>query len=188
MARSGTGAAMQATVPHYFRRPLWLGGLLILALAGGWWRWGARAATSTPDSGGTRILLGLAADALRDGRLVAPVGSNVFELCFSVLQLDPHNATALEQLRTAFKPASDVVEQTIAAGELDEAQRELQLLRAYDAGNYQYDPAHYVLNASDYKLALLGGYLDAQRILLGKRHAAEAAAISARQAGAATPE
>jgi hypothetical protein len=175
---------MQATVPHYFRRPLWLGGLLILALAGGWWRWGARAATSAPDASGTRILLGLAADALRDGRLVAPVGSNVFELCFSVLQLDPHNATALEQLRTAFKPASDVVEQTIAAGELDEAQRELQLLRAYDAGNYQYDPAHFEVHSTNYRLALLGSYLDAQRSLQRQRHAAEAAAISARLAAA----
>jgi len=181
---------MQALATFLSRRKLWLGGVLALILAGGgWWHWNARAAAApTADDSGTRILLGLAGAALHDGRLVAPVGSNAFEFYFSVLQLDPHNATALDKLREAFKPACEDVERTIAAGDLNEAQRELQLLRAYDAGNYQYDPAHYVLNASDYKLALLGGYLDAQRILLGKRHAAEAAAISARQAGAATPE
>lgn len=176
---------MQAMVSHYVRRPLWLGGFLMLALlGGGWWRWGARAATPAPDASGTRILLGLSAEALRDGRLVAPVGSNVFELCFSVLQLDPRNTTALEQLREAFKPASDVVEHAIASGELDEAQRELQLLRAYDAGNYQYDPAHFEMHSSNYRLVLLGSYLDAQRTLQRQRHAAEAAAISARDAAA----
>lgn len=169
------------------RRPVWLGGLLVLLLAagGGWWHWNAHAdARPTPDDSGTRVLLGLAADALHDGRRVAPVGSNAFEFYFSVLQLDPHNRTALAQLREAFKPACEDVEQTITAGNLDEAQRELQLLRAYDAGNYKYDPAHEELHASDYKLALLGGYLDAQRTLLGRKHAQEAAAISAQQAGA----
>jgi len=37
------------------------------------------------------------------------------------------------------------------------------------------------LNASNYKLALLGSYLDAQRTLLGRRHAEEAAAMAVRQ-------
>lgn len=182
---------MQGPVSFFSRRPVWLGGVLalILAVGGGWWHWNARAAAG-PASGdsGVRILLGLAADALHDGRRVAPVGSNAFEFYFSVLQLDPRNRTALDGLRDAFKPACTDVEQTIAAGNLDEAQRELQLLRAYDAGNYKYDPAHDELNASNYKLALLGGYLDAQRTLLGRRHAVEAAAISARQAGAAAPQ
>ncbi len=175
---------MQALATFLSRRKLWLGGILVLILAGGgWWHWSARAAAApADDDSGTRILLGLAAEAQRDGRLVAPVGSNAFEFYFSVLQLDPHNRTALEQLRAAFKPASETVERTIAAGELDEAQRELQLLRAYDAGNYKYDPAHDEVNASDYKLALLGSYLDAQRTLLGKRHAQEAAALGARAA------
>jgi protein TonB len=182
---------MQGLVSFFSRRPVWLGSLLVLILAagGGWWHWSARAATGpAQDDSGVRVLLGLAGDAVRDGRLVAPVGSNAFEFYFSVLQLDPHNRTALGNLRDAFKPACADVEQTIAAGNLDEAQRELQLLRAYDAGNYRYDPAHEELNASDYKLALLGGYLDAQRTLLGRRHAVEAAAISARQAGAAAPQ
>ncbi|HKR77610.1 MAG TPA: energy transducer TonB [Rhodanobacter sp.] len=181
---------MQALATFLFRRKPWLGGILVLILAGGgWWHWSARAAAAPAvDDSGTRILLGLAADALHDGRRVAPVGSNAFEFYFSVLQLDPRNRTALDGLREAFKPACEDAEQTIAAGNLDEAQRELQLLRAYDAGNYRYDPAHDELHASDYKLALLGGYLDAQRTLLGKRHAEEAAAISARQAEADAPQ
>ncbi|MBQ4855154.1 energy transducer TonB [Rhodanobacter sp. B2A1Ga4] len=137
---------------------------------------------------GSTIMLGLARDAVRDGRLVSPEGNNAFEFYFSVLQLDPQNQAALDGLREAFKPACTLVEQTVAAGNLDDAQRELQLLRAYDAGNYQYDPSHYETNASNYQLALLAGYLDAQRILLGRRHAAEAAAINARQASVTTPQ
>ncbi|MEW9571662.1 energy transducer TonB [Rhodanobacter sp. Si-c] len=181
---------MQGLVSLFSRRPVWLGGLLalILAAGGGWWHWNARADTGPSDGNGVRILLGLAGDALHDGRRVAPVGSNAFEFYFSVLQLDPHNRTALDGLREAFKPACEDVERTIAAGDLDEAQRELQLLRAYDVGNYKYDPAHYELNANNYKLALLGGYLDAQRTMLGRRHAEEAAAISARQADAAASQ
>lgn len=177
---------MQNLASFFSRRRLWLGGVLLLMLAGGgWWHWSARAATaSSSDDNGVHILLGLAADARHDGRLVAPVGSNAFEFYFSVLQLEPGNRTALNALRDMFKPACEDAEHTIAAGDLDEAQRELQLLRAYDAGNYKYDPAHDELNASDYKLALLGGYLDAQRALLGRKHAEQAAAMAARQAAA----
>ena len=181
---------MQALATFLSRRKLWLGGVLALILAGGgWWHWNARAAAApTADDSGTRILLGLAGAALHDGRLVAPVGSNAFEFYFSVLQLDPHNRTALDQLRDAFKPASQDVERTIATGDLDEAQRELQLLRAYDVGNYKYDPARYEMHSSNYRLALLGSYLDAQRKLQRQQHAEEAAAISARRADAVVPQ
>jgi len=179
---------MQKPVPLFSRRRAWLGGLLVLVLLGGgwwgWWRWSVRASTQASSGGGVGILLGLAAAARHDGHRVAPVGSNAFEFYFSVLQLEPDNATALAALRDMFKPACADVERSITVGDLDEAQRELQLLRAYDAGNYRYDPAHDELNASDYKLALLGGYLDAQRTLLGRKHAAEAAAMAARQANA----
>lgn len=170
------------------RRPAWLvGALVLILLGGGWWRWNA-ATQAPPAADGTRILLDLAGAALRDGRRVAPVGSNAFEFYFSVLQIDPHDSTALEELRKAFKPACDDVERSIVDGDLDEAQRELQLLRAYDAGNYQYDPAHFVTNASNYRLALLGGYLDAQRIRLGQEHAVQAMAMRAQlSASAAAP-
>lgn len=177
---------MQNLASFFSRRPAWLGGalVLILLLGGGWWHWSVRAATASSSEGGVHVLLGLAADAQHDGRRVAPVGSNAFEFYFSVLQIEPGNATALAALRAMFKPACADVERSIAVGDLDEAQRELQLLRAYDAGNYRYDPAHDELNASDYKLALLGGYLDAQRTLLGRRHAEEAAAMAVRQGAA----
>lgn len=176
----------------FSRRSAWLAGALLIAAlscAVGWRYLGAPTATSAAaGDDGTRILLGLAVAAQRDGRLVAPVGSNAFEFYFSVLQIDPHNRAALDGLREAFKPASATVEHTIAAGELDEAQRELQLLRAWDVGNYRYDPAHVELHSSNYRLVLLGSYLDAQRKLQRQRHAEEAAAIRARQAEATMPQ
>ncbi|RCS31594.1 energy transducer TonB [Rhodanobacter denitrificans] len=172
--------------------------LCLLLVAGGVFWYGRATADATPAKkagaaddeaqSASAIVLGLARDAMRDGRLVAPEGNNAFEFYFSVLQLDPNNRVAKDSLREAFKLGCAVVEQTVAAGHLDEAQRELQLLRAYDAGNYKYDPSHYETNASNYQLALLGGYLDAQRILLGRQHAAEAVAISARQPGAVAPQ
>jgi protein TonB len=56
--------------------------------------------------------------------------------------------------------------------DLDEAQRELSLLRDYDPTNYT--------------LALLGGKLSAQRTLLTRQHEAEAARIQAQQEAAGT--
>lgn len=83
---------MQAFATFFSWRPLWLGGIMVLILAGGgWWRWNARAASGlAADDSGTRILLGLAADAQRDGRLLAPVGNNAFGFYFSVLQIEPY--------------------------------------------------------------------------------------------------
>jgi periplasmic protein TonB len=163
----------KSTAPH--RR-----GLLFVALAaavvivgGGFWY--AHAAISHKDAGHTAndgsdvgILMGLADQAYHDKNLVAPVGSNVYEFYFSVLQADPNNAVAQKRLKDVFKPACDVVESTINTGDLDEAQRELSLLRMYDPHNYQ--------------LALLGGVLDSQRIIERRRHEAEAARIQAEQA------
>jgi periplasmic protein TonB len=137
--------------------------------------WYAHASMNGKSSGHTAndgsdvgIMLGLAETAYHDQHLVAPVGSNVYEFYFSVLQLDPNNSIALGRLRDAFKPACDVVESTINSGDLDEAQRELLLLRMYDPHNY--------------KLALLGSVLDAQRVIERREHEAEAARIQAQQA------
>jgi periplasmic protein TonB len=155
-------------------------GLLFVALAaavvivgGGFWY--AHAAISNKPNGHTAndgsdvgVLMGLADQAYQDKHLVAPVGSNVYEFYFSVLQADPTNAVADKRLKDAFKPACDVVETTINSGDLDEAQRELSLLRMYDPHNY--------------KLALLGGVLDAQRVIERRQHEAEAARIQAQQA------
>lgn len=147
----------------------------VVAMAGGglWYAHasiGAKSIGHTANDGSdVGIMLGLADDAYQQKHLLAPVGSNVYEFYFSVLQLDPSNAIAQKRMRDSFKPACDVVENTINAGDLDEAQRELSLLRMYDPHNY--------------KLALLGGVLDAQRVIERRRHEAEAARIQSQQAG-----
>jgi periplasmic protein TonB len=156
-------------------------GLLFVALAavvaivgGGFWYAHASINNNKPtghtanDGSDVGVLMGLADTAYHDKHLVAPVGSNVYEFYFSVLQADPNNDVAQERMRDAFKPACDVVENTINSGDLDEAQRELSLLRMYDPHNY--------------KLALLGSVLDAQRVIERRAHEAEAARIQAQQA------
>lgn len=148
--------------------------VVLVIVAGGFWFAHASISSSSAeahtanDGSEVGVMMDLADKAYQEKRLVAPVGSNVYEFYFSVLQLDPNNAIAQQRLRDAFKPACDVVETTINSGDLDEAQRELSLMRQYDAHNY--------------KLALLGSVLDAQRVIERRRHEAEAARIQA-QAG-----
>lgn len=147
----------------------------VMAIAGGAF-WYAHASLSKPrtvghtanDGSDVGVLLGLADTAWQQKNLVAPVGSNVYEFYFSVLQSDPDNSIAIERMKDAFKPACDVVENTINSGDLDEAQRELYLLRMYDPHNY--------------RLALLGSVLDAQRVIERRAHEAEARRIRAQQA------
>jgi len=115
------------------------------------------------DQDGTSILLGLAREAMSDGRLVAPQGSNAFEFYLSVLQLDPDNLTAQEALRESFSRAADEIEVTINRDQLEEARRELDLLREFDPNNFT--------------LSLLGGKLSAAWNLLAKQHEAEAQRI-----------
>ncbi|MDO1529392.1 hypothetical protein QMK61_11185 [Fulvimonas sp. R45] len=161
-------------------------GVLLLAVVAAVALWRMRRATPPLDSG-VAILLRLADQARREHHLLAPVGSNVYEFYFSVLQLDPANRTALDGLHEAFEPACAEVERAIITGDLDEAQRELRLLRAYDAGNYRYLATGDDSGAGNYKLALLGGYLDAQRSLLSHRHAMEAELRQARGEAKALP-
>jgi protein TonB len=121
---------------------------------------------ATDEAGsGIAILLGLARDAMRDGRLVAPQGSNAFEFYLSVLQLDPSNLTAQEALRETFPRAAVEIEGTINGGELEEARREIDLLREFDRDNFT--------------LALLGGKLSAARNILTQQHEMEAERIQA---------
>lgn len=146
---------------------------VLVVVGGGFWY--ARAAIhnkaveghTANDGSEVGVMMDLADKAYQDKHLVAPVGSNVYEFYFSVLQLDPNNATAQRRMRDAFKPACDVIESTLNNGDLDEAQRELSLLRQYDPHNY--------------KLALLGSVLDAQRVIERRQHEAEAARIQAQQ-------
>jgi protein TonB len=133
----------------------------------------APASASSADDSGTGILLGLADTAIKDRHLVAPAGSNAYEFYLSVLQLDAQNKTAQQNMHDLFGSASEEVERAINNNDLDEAQRELGLLREFDSTNYT--------------LSLLGGKLDAARQVMIKQDEARAATIQAAnaQSGAA---
>jgi protein TonB len=149
-----------------------------IAVVGGvfWWLQGGKASVTTSagsqasdgkDDSGAAILLDLAQTAVKEKRLVAPAGSNAYEFYLSVLQLDPQNKAAQEQLHESFPAASADVERAINDNNLDEAQRELSLLREFDSTNYI--------------LSLLGGKLDAQRQIQIRQDEARAAVIQAQQ-------
>lgn len=154
--------------------------LLILVAAGGifWYSRAIAAASSNDDvtlsshaadasaddaQSGIHILLGLARDAMHDNRLIAPAGSNAWEFYLSVLQLEPNDPTAQDALRESFPRAAVEIERNINQNGLDEARREIDLLREFDRDNFT--------------LALLGGKLSAARNIEAKRHEAEAERI-----------
>jgi len=149
--------------------------LAVIAIGGGLYIWAKRGAMSVTtnaaadastgggDESGVGILLDLAKTSVSEKRLVAPAGSNAYEFYLSVLQLDPQNKVALDQLRESFPSASGEVERAINDNNLDEAQRELSLLREFDSTNYI--------------LSLLGGKLDAQRQIQIRQDEARAAAM-----------
>jgi protein TonB len=153
--------------------------LVAIAVAGGAYAWlhGSTVGSATAaadgqtsgakDDGGVSILLDLAKTAVTEKRLVAPEGSNAYEFYLSVLQLDPSNKTALDDLHESFPAASAEVERAINDNALDDAQRELSLLREFDSTNYI--------------LSLLGGKLDAQRQIVIRQDEAKAAIIQAQQ-------
>lgn len=126
----------------------------------------APSSASDTDDSPTAILLGLARTSIRENRLIAPQGNNAFEYYMSVLDLDKTNATAQEALRESFPQASDQIDHAILDKDLDEAQREITLLREYDPDNYV--------------LLILGAKLDAQRKLVTAED--EARALAMRQA------
>ncbi|OOG57898.1 energy transducer TonB [Rhodanobacter sp. C03] len=176
--------SFSVTARHH--APVLVSVVLLLVLAGGvFWYSHATAEASMLDAGtapsgvaaasndsaqsGTQILLGLARDAMHDGRLVAPAGSNAYEFYLSVLQLEPQNRTAQEALRESFPRASEEIERGINQNDLDEARREIDLLREFDSNNFT--------------LALLGGKLSAARNIETKRHEAEAERIQQANAG-----
>lgn len=132
----------------------------------------AATSSSGGQNSGVSIMLGLAKSAVEEKRLVAPAGANAYEFYLSALQLEPNNPVAMEGLRDLFESAADDIERAINDNSLDEAQRELSLLREFDGTNY--------------KLALLGGKLDAQRQLQIREDEARAMAIQSQQAATAT--
>jgi protein TonB len=158
--------------------------VVAIAIAGGAYAWlhGSHGGSATAaadgqasggkDDSGVSILLDLAKTAVSEKRLVAPAGSNAYEFYLSVLQLDPSNKTALEELHDSFPAASADVERAINDNSLDDAQRELSLLREFDSTNYI--------------LSLLGGKLDAQRQLMIRQDEAKAAIIQAQQSASSS--
>lgn len=134
---------------------------------------GPAAASSSGQDSGVSIMLGLARMAVDEKRLIAPAGANAFEFYLSALQLEPENAAATAGLHELFEPAVDDVERAINDNHLDEAQRELSLLREFDGTNY--------------KLALLGGKLDAQRQIQVREDEARAAVIQAQATSSSAP-
>ena len=81
-------------------------------------------------------LLKEASTAMREGRLVAPAGNNELELYLKVLEKEPNNASARDALREGFPMFTGPVEQAINAGNLDEANRVIELLTKVDASNF----------------------------------------------------
>lgn len=152
MSLPGTSPHARARAPHVAAAAILL--LLAAASAAIWWyairpqRRQAAAAVSaagTPlplragsDAGNSAVqpLLAAAREAMREQRLVAPVQHNAVALYLQARQLDPGARAAADALREIFPFAAQAVEQTINAGDLDEAQRELDLLRRVDATNY----------------------------------------------------
>lgn len=124
------------------------------------------AASADTGSSGVDILLGLAREATRDGRLVSPQGNNAYEYYLSVIQLEPTNATAQDALRETLPFAAQEIEQLINRRQLDEARREIALLRDYDATNYT--------------LIILGAKLDAQQQVVTAEDEAKADAMRRR--------
>lgn len=142
--------------------------MFVLALAACGSQHGGAASSST-DAGsandGVGILLNLADEALKDHRLIAPAGANAYEFYLSVLELDPANAVAHQNLADNLPNAMNQVEQAINTRDLDEAARELRLLREVDNNNFT--------------VQLLAGKLDAQRAIVVREDEARAAAMQA---------
>ena len=106
---------------------------------------------------------------MREGRLVAPPGNNALELYLKVLDKEPNNASARDALREGFSMFTGPVEQYINAGNLDEANRVIELLTKVDANNFT--------------LNILRSKLDAKKKQVD-RDQAVAAAAAARAAAA----
>ena len=110
-------------------------------------------------------LLREASSALRDNRLVAPAGNNALEYYLRVLDKDPENKTARDALREMFPIATGPVEQSINGGNLDEANRVINLLARADPNNYT--------------LTILRGKLDLKKKQVEREQAQQTAAAAA---------
>jgi hypothetical protein len=96
----------------------------------------SHAVNDGPQAMAVPALLAAALDAHKRGHLIAPAADNTIEYYLATLREDPHNAVAREALRELFPYAVTAVEQTIAQGDYDEANREIGLLAKADPTNY----------------------------------------------------
>lgn len=124
-------------------------------------------------------LLAEARKALAEQRLVAPAGDNAVEYYVSVLAKDPKNRDAQGALREIFPFAEPVVEQAVNQGNLDEAQREIDLLAKADPNNYTLTILRAKLDAAR-KLA--SSAQQAKQQELAKQQAAQQQLLAAQQA------
>ncbi len=100
-------------------------------------------------------LLAEASKALKEQRLLAPAGNNAFEFYLRVLAKQPDNPVATSALRETFPYAASDAEQVVNSRDLNEAQREIELLAKADPTNYT--------------LTILRSKLDAQRKLASQQ-------------------
>lgn len=118
-------------------------------------------------------LLKEAGTALKEQRLVSPAGNNALEYYLRILEKEPKNQAAVDALRELFPFATGAVEQSISAGQLDDAKRVIDLLAKSDPANYT--------------LTILRSRLDAKRKTVEREQAQTAAAAAAAAAANKPP-
>ncbi|HET6433991.1 energy transducer TonB [Dyella sp.] len=95
-----------------------------------------RAPPATRDDGSTQALLRAARAAVAARQLLAPAGASAFEHYLDVLHDQPDEPVATEALRELFPFAAEQAAGVIRDGDIDEAQREIDLLARADPANY----------------------------------------------------
>jgi periplasmic protein TonB len=117
-------------------------------------------------------LLKEAGTAFHEQRYVAPPGNNALEYYLRVLDKEPNNGSAREALREGFPFFTGPVEQYINSGNIDEANRVIDLLT-------KVDPSNFTLN-------ILRSKLDAKKKQVD--HDQQIATAAATRAAAATAQ
>jgi protein TonB len=95
----------------------------------------APAPAAVPDLSKEQLLKEASA-AFREQRYVAPPGNNALEFYLRVLEKEPNNPSARDALREGFSLFTGPAEQDINAGNLDEANRVIDLLTKVDPNNF----------------------------------------------------
>ncbi len=142
------------------------------------------ATTPTPDTPAAPAVAATALDALSvddlfqrankavsENRIAAPVGDNAVEYYLAILAREPDRDGARDGLRELFPFVTGVVEQAINRGDVDEAERVIDLLARADSNNYS--------------LTILRSKLEAKRRQVERETAAQTAQQAAQAAAAA---